>query len=79
MAHLRQTFSGKLILRFGEIDWSPRSPDHTHPDFHLWGHLESKFYGEDPRTVEDLKCKIQEEITGIDEATLCNEEDAGKF
>ena len=70
MALLREKFPGKLISRFGEIDWPPRSPDLTPLDFYLWGYLKSKVYEEDPRTVEDLKRKIQEEITRIHEATL---------
>ena len=70
MPLLREKFPRKLISRFGEIDWPPRSPDLTTPDFYLWSYLKSKVYEEDPRTVEDLKWKIQEEITRIDEATL---------
>ena len=55
MALLREKFPGKLILRFGEIDWPPRSSDPNPPDFYLWGYLKSKVYEEDPGTVEDLK------------------------
>ena len=41
---LRQKFPGRLISRFGDIPWPPRSPDLTSCDFFLWGYLKSKVY-----------------------------------
>ena len=71
MALMIENFLGKLIFRFEEIEWLPRAPNLTPPDFHLQGNMKSKVYEEDPRILEELKCDIQEEITMIDEATLC--------
>ena len=49
MAALRNRFPGKLISKFGDIDWRSRSPDVTFLDFHLRGYLKSKVYFKDPR------------------------------
>jgi hypothetical protein len=35
MACLRQPFSGRLISRYGDLPWSPRSPDLADPDFFM--------------------------------------------
>ena len=32
----RQHFPGRLISKFGDLNWPPRSPDLTAPDFFLW-------------------------------------------
>ena len=69
MALLRERFRGKLISLFGDIDWPPRSPDLTPPEFNLRGYLKNKVYENDPRTIEDLKYKIEEEISRIDGTT----------
>jgi hypothetical protein len=37
MALLRERFPGRVISRFGDINWPPRSQDLTAPDFFLWG------------------------------------------
>ncbi|CAK1581307.1 unnamed protein product [Parnassius mnemosyne] len=38
---LGQAFPGRLISRFGDLHWPPRSPDLTVPDFFLWGFLKA--------------------------------------
>ena len=35
-------FPGRLISRFGDVHWTPRSPDLSICDFFLWGHLKAK-------------------------------------
>ena len=35
LAALRNKFHGKLISKFGDIDWPPQSPDLASPDFYL--------------------------------------------
>lgn len=63
---LRLAFPGRLISRNGDIPWPARSPDLTAPDFFLWGYLKSKVFQENPpRTKEDLKERIRQEITNI--------------
>jgi hypothetical protein len=41
-------------------------------DFFLWGHLKSKVYVRKPRTVDDLKVSIHEEITNVPQEMLVN-------
>ncbi|KAJ4432251.1 hypothetical protein ANN_20868, partial [Periplaneta americana] len=50
--------------------WPPRSPDLTTCDFYLWGRLKGKVYANNPRTLEDLKDNILNEILRIDAAEL---------
>ena len=62
---LKKLFPGRLMSKSGDLDWPPRSPDLTPPDFFLWGYLKSKVYVNKPRTLEDLKDNIREEIAAI--------------
>jgi hypothetical protein len=45
----------RVILRFGDIPWPPRSPDLSTCDFFLWGYLKSRVYAHNPLTLADLK------------------------
>lgn len=66
MELLRLAFPGRLISRNGAIPWPARSPDLTAPDFFLWGYLKCKVFQENPpRTKEDLKERIRQEINNI--------------
>jgi len=58
MEVLRQKFPGRLISRFGDVPWPPRSPDLSLCDFFLWGHLKSKVYQYKPQTLDELKDEI---------------------
>ena len=62
---LKNLFPGRLMSKSGDLDWPPRSPDLTPADFFLWGYLKSKVYVNKPRTVEELKDNIREEIAAI--------------
>lgn len=64
---LRSIFPGKLISRFGDILWPSRSPDLTAPDYFLWGYLKERVYSTNPRTLNDLKQNIADEIAHIPE------------
>lgn len=65
MACVRQAFPGRVISRFGDVSWPPRSPDLSIPDFFLWGFLKSRVYIDKPRTLQELKNKIRREIREI--------------
>jgi hypothetical protein len=41
-------------------------------DFFLWGYLKSKVYVLKPRTVDDLKFSIREEIATVSQEMLVN-------
>jgi len=65
MTFIRQMFPQHVVSRFGDVPWPPRSPDLSACDFFLWGYLESKVYVRKPRTVDDLKVSIREEIATV--------------
>lgn len=65
MALLREHFPGRLISLRGDLEWPPRSPDLTPCDFFLWGYLKSRVFNNRPRTLDDLKDNIREEVANI--------------
>ena len=65
MGILREMFPGHLISLRGDIGWPARSPDLNPYDFFLWGYLKSKVYISRPRSIEQLKDAIRQEITAI--------------
>ena len=60
MALLRKIFDDRIISRFSDFNWPPRSPDLKAPDFFLWGYLKCKMYANNPRTIQELKANIRE-------------------
>lgn len=70
MAVLRGIFGKHVISQDGDMQWPPRSPDLTAPDFFLWGFLKERVYASNPQNRSDLKGSIEREIRKIDEATL---------
>lgn len=62
---LREIFPGRIMSKRGDIDWPPRSPDLTAPDYFLWGYLKGKVYGNKPTTIQVLKDNIIQEIGAI--------------
>lgn len=65
IALLHEIFPSGVISRFGDIDWPPRSPDLTAPDYFLWGYLKDKVYINQPKTITQLKDNISEQIAMI--------------
>ncbi|CAH1109994.1 unnamed protein product [Psylliodes chrysocephalus] len=47
-----------------------RSPDLTAPDFFLWGYLKERVYANKPRTIEQLKENIRNEIIILNQQIL---------
>ena len=72
MQLLRKKFKGRLISKFGDVWWPPRSPDLTVPDFYHWGYLKDIVYKNKPQSISDLKRNIKEEIRSISKETLQN-------
>ena len=58
MRHLYDEYTGRILSRFGDQNWLPRSCDLIPLDFFLWGYLKSKIYVNNPTTT----CALQEEI-----------------
>jgi len=50
--------------------WPPRSPDLTPADYFHWGLLKGKVYKNTPRTIEQLKDAIRQEIQAVNVDTL---------
>ena len=70
MKLLRETFNNRIISKNADFAWPPYSPDLTAPDFFLWGYLKSKVYRNAPKTLQELKANIIEEIGRIDGVML---------
>jgi hypothetical protein len=62
---LNEMFPARVISRRGTIEWPARPPDLNACDFFLWRYLKSKVYEKKPRTTEDLKQNIREEVAAI--------------
>ena len=56
----------------GDLEWPPRSPDLTVPDFFLWGYLKIKVYASKPKTIDELESNIRAEIAAITSEMLAN-------
>jgi len=65
-ANIRERIFSQLLIQGGakrtHVPWPPRSPDLSACDFFLWGYLKSKVCVRKPRTIDDLKVSIREEI-----------------
>lgn len=70
MVLLRTKFPDRVISRFGDENWPPRSCDLTPMDYFLWGYVKEKVYVNKPQTVERLKEEIRRVIAEI-EPQLC--------
>jgi len=70
MTIVRNMFPGHPISRFGDVPWPPRSPDLSTCDFFLWAYLKWRVYAHKPRTLNDLKEAIRQEIRPIDRQLL---------
>lgn len=69
MQVVQEMFPGRVISKRGNIEWPPRSPDLSPPDFFLWGFLKNKVYSNKPATITALKQNIRAEMTKISTAT----------
>jgi hypothetical protein len=65
MRVLSEMFPPHVISRRGNIEWPARSPDLNTCDYFLWRYLKIKVYKKKPRTTEDLKQDIREEVAAI--------------
>ncbi|GFU99584.1 uncharacterized protein TNCV_4083051 [Trichonephila clavipes] len=62
---LKDTFSDRLISRFGPVNWPPRSCDLTPLDYFLWGYVKSLVYADKPQTLDHLEDNIRRVVADI--------------
>jgi len=66
MNAVKALFPKRVVSRNGDIPCpTPRSPDLTPCDYFLWGYLKTKVFETKPRTIADLKQRIQDEVAAI--------------
>ena len=58
-------FLQRVISRFEDFPWPPRSPDLSPLDFFLLGYLKGEVYIDKPNTPQELKLKVIQEISRI--------------
>jgi hypothetical protein len=58
-------FPARVISRRGNIERPSKSPGLNACDYFLWIYLKSKVHEKKPRTTEDLKQNIREEMAAI--------------
>ncbi|GFT23669.1 putative transposable element [Trichonephila clavipes] len=62
---LKDMFGDRLILRFGPVNWPPRSCDLTPLDYFLWGYVKSLIYADTSQTLDHLEGNIRRAIADI--------------
>ncbi|GFU84030.1 DUF4817 domain-containing protein, partial [Trichonephila clavipes] len=62
---LKDTFGDRLILRFGPVNWPPRSCELTHLNYFLWGYVKSLVYSDKPQSLDHLEGNIRRVIADI--------------
>lgn len=67
---LDSIFPNQWIGRSGPISWPARSPDLTPLDYWLWGDLKRRVYATQPRTIDELRQRISDEVAQISPETL---------
>ena len=61
-ARMSMNAVNRVVSRNGDIPWPPLSPDLTPCDYFLWGYMKTKVFETKPRTIADLKQRIQDEV-----------------
>ena len=60
----------KIISRRCSVPWPPRSPDLNPCDFFLWGYLKHRVFMTNPKTIQELKSSIENEMAQISSELL---------
>jgi len=56
--YLEEIFPGRWIGRRGPVEWPPRSPDLSPPDFFAWGVVKNEVYSKKPTSIDQLQSEI---------------------
>ena len=67
--NLHAAFPGRLLSRFGDVQWPSSSPDLTAADL-LWGYLEVKVFTHTLPDINSLKNAIRQDIVNVTQDTL---------
>jgi len=70
LTQLHGTFPEKVLSKDGSVDWPPRSPDLSLPDFFLWGHIKAQVYQSQVASLAVLKRRIRAAVHAVPQATL---------
>ena len=70
MTAVQAAFPNHVISHFGNLPWSPHSPDLSMCDFYLCEFLKSHVYAGKPHPLGELKIAICENIQEISQETL---------
>lgn len=66
---LNQRFPNRWIglggQQFNHVEWPPRSPDLTSPDFFLWGYVKNVVYADAVTTRENMMDRIRNACQNI--------------
>jgi hypothetical protein len=62
MNTLRAAFPGRILSRFGDIQWPSNSLDLTAADFLLWGYLKAQVLTHTLPDINSLKNAIHQEM-----------------
>ena len=65
MSLLRDHFPGRLISRFGDVEWPARFPEHSPLHFFLWCQLKERVFRDNPQTLTELREAIGKEMRCI--------------
>ena len=58
-------FEDRIISRWSDVVWPPRSCDLTPLEYYLWGAVKDECYADKPETIDAFKDNIREVITEI--------------
>ncbi|GFU54188.1 uncharacterized protein TNCV_3618451 [Trichonephila clavipes] len=61
----RRLMPRRIWMRFGPVNWPPRSCDLTPLDYFLWGYVKSLVYADKPQTLDLLEDNIHRVIADI--------------
>ena len=70
LKYLSEVFGARVLSKNTSVEWPPRSPDLTAPDFFLWGWLKMEVYRNTPTSLKALKQRLRTLINGISAPTL---------
>ena len=58
----KKDMAEKMAEKNQKFEFSPNSPDFSHPAFFLWGYLKDRVFANKPKNISVVKVSISEEI-----------------